>query len=67
MKLSTEEKEWLRLDAKILRLEREVRGLKQQRMMMKGGILGRFGLKGARDELLTAMIERSKYGTPKQV
>ena len=54
------EREWLKLNAKALKAERELHALRDNLRSMKPQILDCFGYRGARDELLTALIMAKK-------
>jgi len=59
-KLTEAERHWLKLSTKILKAQRDLHILKQELSSIKPDIQKRFGLRGARDELLTALIEAGK-------
>jgi hypothetical protein len=54
------EREWLKLSAKALKAERELNVLRDNLHSLKPQILNCFGYRGARDELLTALIMAKK-------
>lgn len=58
MKLTKQEREWLRLSAKVNRMEREIEAVRSQRRSLKTHILHHYGYRGARDELLTGLIQQ---------
>jgi hypothetical protein len=54
------ERKWLKVNAKVLKAERELHILKSDLRSIKHDLLQSFGYRGARDELLTALIEAKK-------
>jgi hypothetical protein len=59
-KLTEAEKSWLALSAKVLKAERGLHILKNDLSRIKPDVLKELGLRGARDELLTALIRAEK-------
>jgi hypothetical protein len=59
-KITPTERLWLKTSAKVLKAERDLYALKNDLRSIKPDILKIFGYRGARDELLTALIEQKK-------
>lgn len=67
MKLTRQERVWLQLDAKAIKLEHELRAVQARRRALKPHILHSVGLKGARDELLTGIINERMHGHAEEI